>query len=222
MSDDPRSDDLGEIEALLRSLDTDDRSLLDPPDTVWASIERELAADDLVTVDRPPSIDAGQGATVTSLTAARTRRSTWARPLLAAAAALAILAVGAVAVVSRGDDQTIVATARLEHAAGFDALGEGVTTTARLVDDGAAIEVEVDELPAPSDGEDLELWLIRPDADGGVADLVSLGVIGDDDSFAVPPGYDTEVFGVVDISVEPRDGDASHSGRSVVRGSLDV
>ena len=66
------------------------------------------------------------------------------------------------------------------------------------------------------------MWLIRPDAEGNVADLVSLGVIDPESpgSLAVTAGYDPGDYSVVDISVEPRDGDAGHSGRSILGGSL--
>ncbi len=74
--------------------------------------------------------------------------------------------------------------------------------------------------PTPEAGADLEVWLIRPDADGNVADLVSLGVVdpADPGSLDVPGGYVPDAYYVVDISVEPRDGDAGHSGRSILRG----
>ena len=39
-------------------------------------------------------------------------------------------------------------------------------------------------------------------------------------SLAVTAGYDPGDYSVVDISVEPRDGDAGHSGRSILGGSL--
>ena len=77
-------------------------------------------------------------------------------------------------------------------------------------------------LPSPGVGADLEVWLIRPDDAGNVASLVSLGVIDPTDpgSLAVPAGYDPDAYFIVDISVEPRDGDISHSGRTILRGPL--
>lgn len=66
------------------------------------------------------------------------------------------------------------------------------------------------------------MWLIRPDDEGNVADLVSLGVVdpADPGTLDVPAGYNPDVFFVVDISVEPRDGDPAHSGRSILRWPL--
>ena len=94
-----------------------------------------------------------------------------------------------------------------------------------LVDDDGKLLVEFDEadLPKPNDeSADLELWLIQPDADGNPAKMVSLGLVdprkpGD---FEVPAAYDPTVYFVVDISVELHDGNASHSGRSILRGPL--
>jgi hypothetical protein len=39
-------------------------------------------------------------------------------------------------------------------------------------------------------------------------------------TFVVPADLDPDTYTVVDISIEPRDGDEAHSGRSVLRGEL--
>ena len=106
----------------------------------------------------------------------------------------------------------------------FDELGAQAQASAELVvDSGRHSIVIVDAaLPTPEAGTDFEVWLIRPDAAGEVASLVSLGVIDPTDpgSLAVPAGYDPDAYFVVDISIEPRDGDAAHSGRTILRGPL--
>ena len=86
----------------------------------------------------------------------------------------------------------------------------------------------LDALLAVADSDHLFLVsgngdVIEPDDDGAVANLVSLGIVDPEDpgSFDVPAGYDPTVFSVVDISVEPRDGDDTHSGRSILRAGLD-
>ncbi|MEV8268341.1 anti-sigma factor [Microbacterium sp. NPDC076911] len=62
-----------------------------------------------------------------------------------------------------------------------------------------------------------EVWLIRNDA----AALVSLGVLeGETGSFVIPEGLDLVEYSLVDVSVEPLDGDPAHSGDSIVRGEL--
>ena len=107
----------------------------------------------------------------------------------------------------------------------FDALGARARAGADLIagDGGHSIELVDAALPSPEAGADLEVWLIRPDDEGNVADLVSLGVVdpADPGSLDVPAGYDPGAYFVVDISVEPRDGDPTHSGRSILRGPLE-
>jgi hypothetical protein len=67
----------------------------------------------------------------------------------------------------------------------------------------------------PGDGF-LEVWVI----DAEVTKLVSLGPSRPDGTYDLPPGLDPEDFPVVDVSVEPLDGDPAHSGDSVLRGEL--
>ena len=62
-----------------------------------------------------------------------------------------------------------------------------------------------------------EVWLIRNDG----AALISLGVLeGTSGSFPIPAGVDLSEYDLVDISLEPIDGDPGHSGDSIVRGQL--
>lgn len=63
-----------------------------------------------------------------------------------------------------------------------------------------------------------EVWLINVD---GVR-MVSIGLLaaGDDGEFAVPMELIDKGYRIVDISVEPDDGDPTHSGVSVARGEL--
>ncbi len=62
----------------------------------------------------------------------------------------------------------------------------------------------------------LELWLIDPT----VTRLVSLGPLRTDGIYDIPAGVDPAAFPIVDVSVEPVDGDPTHSGDSVLRGEL--
>jgi hypothetical protein len=62
-----------------------------------------------------------------------------------------------------------------------------------------------------------EVWLITADASA----LVSLGVLdGTEQTFPVPADIDLKDYVLVDVSQEPVDGDANHSGDSIVRGEL--
>ena len=208
-SRDRRTD--AELEALLRDVEAADLALLEPPEDVWAGIESTVgAAED----------EHGTAAPIES------RRRVRRRLALAVAAALVVVVAGLAAlVVTRGDSSEVVAAASLAYDPGaFDELGARARASAELVVDGGRHSIVIVDaaLPAPEAGTDFEVWLIRPDAAGNVANLVSLGVIDPTDpgSLAVPAGYDPDAYFVVDISIEPRDGDAGHSGRTILRGPL--
>ena len=185
--------------------------LLEPPDGVWDRIEAATSAD-------PDSFG-----TVVPL-ASRRRIP---RPLAIGVAAVLVLVVAGVVALSlaRDDSGEVVATAVLVYdSENFDALGARAQAGADLVADAESHRILIVDaaLPSPEAGADLEVWLMRPDADGNVAGLVSLGVIdpASPGSLDIPAGYDPGAYFVVDISVEPRDGDAGHSGRSILRGPL--
>jgi hypothetical protein len=204
-----------------------------PPPSVWAGI---AAATGVATAPRPealaaaappppvavppaPAVDVPPAAAPERAPAAvvplRTRRS---RLLLAAAASLVVgvgIGAGAVALGTGDDDGLAVAAAALDPLG-----GSGASGTARVVerDDGSrALELTLDAVPL--DEGYYEVWLL----DEAVARLVPVGVVqsGSDATLELPPGLDLGEYPVVDVSVEPLDGDPSHSGESVVRGVLE-
>jgi hypothetical protein len=95
---------------------------------------------------------------------------------------------------------------------------EGAEGTALLVERGDDRQVEVDlagvDLP---EGSRLELWLLDP----AVSQTISLGVLDEEGPFTVPADVDLSLTPILDVSVEPDDGDPAHSGVSVVRGEID-
>ena len=216
MSEERRMWEDSEIEAALRDFGAEETELLEPPRSVWDGIQAAVG-------EPTPTLGVVTDGVVMEL---RSRRTRVRRVTLAAAAVMLIAAGTATAVaVLRGDSAPVVATADLAHDPGsFDPLGAQAQAGANLVDHGDRHSVEIVDasLPAPGTDADLEVWLIRPDPDGGVADLVSLGVVGfqEPGSLDVPDGYDPDSYYVVDISIEPRDGDPTHSGRSILRGPL--
>jgi len=157
------------------------------------------------------------GPTPATVTPLRPRRS---RLLLAAAAALVVgvgIGAGAVALGSRDDDggAAVAATA-------LDPLeGSGASGQARVVerDDGTLV-LEVDLTAAALRDGFYEVWLI----DESVEDMVSVGVVqgGRRVTLPLPSGIDLGQYPVVDVSVEPLDGDPTHSGVSVARGLLET
>ena len=148
---------------------------------------------------------------------ARHRRSTRAWALVgAAAAALVVVLVGIVVTRDGGDDETVVASTRLEPLPD-EPTGRATPVEARVVEtaDGRRLDLTLpDGLPAPAGF--YEVWLI----DSAVEGMVSLGPARADGTYAVPSDLDVAAFPIVDVSVEEPDGDPTHSGVSVLRGTL--
>lgn len=206
--------DEASIDAILRSMTVADLELEDPPTDLWSSIEASIALEEVMPVSD----------NVVDLTTRFRRRPTI---LVAAAAALMVL-VGVFVASSGSDDSTyeVVGAAELTWADGFVGAGVDASAAAAILVDGDTDAVRLDEtmLPAAPEGEDLELWLIGVDTTGELT-IQSIGVIddpSDDRAYEVPAGFDPDAFDtvLVDISFEPRDGVAAHSGASVVRGPI--
>jgi hypothetical protein len=210
----PPDDDLRALRALARRLEPADVTWETPPDDLWARIDAAAA---------PPSA-AGPGpqaepvepsvAPVVGLDearATRTRRATGALPwLLGVAAAVVVLAAGAWLLDSSGDDSTVLASSTLDQ---LQDVGEG---RAELVDQDGSLQLRLDAAGLDPGEGFLEVWMIDPD----VTQLVSLGPLREDGRYDLPPGLDPEAFPIVDVSVEPLDGDPTHSGDSLLRGQL--
>ena len=190
-----------------------------PPPRVWESIAAAtgVAATPRLTpveVPHPVAEESAPPARDADVLPFRSRR----RPVLLVAAALVagvVVGAGAVAVLqSRDDGQEITAVA-LDPLPDNDASGRA-EVVAR--DDGSRV-VEV-ELDAPAlDDEYYELWLIDRDVVG----MVPLGVVRPGtQTVELPADLDLGEFPLVDVSVEPLDGDPTHSGVSVARGELDT
>ena len=214
MSDEPDgvpTDDelpgMNDIEALLRELDVDDIQPVEPPADVWAGIEKRVA-------DSPAPVHS----------IAHRKRPT-VRWVLAAAAAIVLIVAGTITVVRRRSNDDVLSAAVLKFdAAQFDPRGAGASAEAVLINNDGKYEIRLtnSKLPAVA-GDDLELWLIQPDAQGNPSDIAPVALVaGDGDgTYRVPSGLDPKSHYVVDISIEPRDGDAAHSGRSILRGPLE-
>lgn len=202
--------ELARLEELLRQLDVDDLDPQPAPAAVWEAIELAIAD------DRP-------AAPVRTLTPRRRQTVWWA-------AAAAIVALAGAGVLLRAFDggtrgDVVSAAVLAFDPASFDPRGAGAAARAQLVERDGALVIELTDAELPDvAGSDLELWLIEPDATGTPVDVVPVSLVdrAGDGVYAVPSGIDPATHFVVDISIEPRDGDAAHSGKSILRGALEA
>ncbi|MEV0126852.1 anti-sigma factor [Dactylosporangium sp. NPDC050688] len=156
----------------------------------------------------------------------------WGVTAVVAAAAAAVAAVAAAAgtaLVLRDDPPaTTVASCpagtprvALEALPGAPA-GAGGFACLVTVDGERKLLVHAEGMPAPADG-DYEAWLLDSTSlQGPGLRMQALGVMGAkaDRELTVPGSLDLRKFNIVDISAEPHDGDATHSGKSLLRGTL--
>ena len=215
-------EDEARIDALLRSMTDDDLEFAAPPADLWNDIEAVVFADS-------PSDTMGEesGESPTNNVVDITSRFRRGTAFFAAAAAAVVVVIGAIVVAASGNDSPsfeVVGDARLDWQEGFVDEGVAVTVDATILGTGSAqaVQLSAAALP-PRAGEDLELWLIGIDAAGELT-ISTLGIIESDTdgTYEVPDDFDSSAFDtvLVDISYEPRDGDETHSGASIVRGEI--
>jgi hypothetical protein len=214
-------DDLAALRALARQVQAEPATWEQPPAGLWESIAGEAgvpvaATPEPPTADEPSPADETPpaGETPPAPVDLGARRAARRGPLLwmvGAAAAAVVIVVGLVAVLDQPSEPTVLASAPL------DRLGPAGTGDAELVDDDGDLVLQVTTEGLDAGDGFLEVWVIDQD----VSKLVSLGPARPDGTYDLPPGLDPEEFPVVDVSVEPLDGDPTHSGDSVLRGVLE-
>ncbi|MDG6109571.1 anti-sigma factor [Dactylosporangium aurantiacum] len=215
------------------------RDLPAPPQRVWDRIQAELGATGRgapppvrLHTDPPPYRPAmrlfDERAHRRVPPAGRRRGPGRLATVVAVAAAAAVAAVVSVIVViprstapSAAAPCAGVAEVRLETLPGVAA---GVTGYAclRTVGGQRRLYVHTTGMPSRSDG-DYEAWLLDATSlNGPVLRMEALGVMdgsGGQD-FPVSASLDLASYRVLDISAEPHDGNAAHSGRSLLRGTV--
>lgn len=244
------SGDLGRLGDIVRSLTPDDLARHEPPPAVWQAIAARTGtappagtpsppapaptatttgteAPEATTPERPSS-ETGPPAPLRSVeggrpttphpgrhrTTARRPRRTWG--LAAAAAALVlVVVVGAVALTRDDDTGSVVATADLEPLPD-EPTGAATPTRADLVDHDGRLQLDLSTTKLPTPPGYYEIWLI----DTAIEGMVSLGPARADGTYTVPPDVDPADYPIVDVSIEPPDGNPTHSGVSVLRGTL--
>lgn len=192
--------------------------LLEPPGRVWQGIEAELNAPadrDGYAASTTPRLTPVGGTPATHRQRVR-RLATW--PTRIAAGFIGLI-VGAGAVFAwqtfwpRTEQVAFTQLSALP-----DKVGSGTAALDRTNRGGDVLTVDVTKLQPSSTGF-LEVWLLAPDA----KKMVSLGnLLGNRTTFTLPAGLVVADYPVVDVSVEPFDGNPLHSGDSIVRGQLDV
>ncbi|MBU2667946.1 anti-sigma factor [Actinoplanes bogorensis] len=136
------------------------------------------------------------------------RRRKW----LVAAVAAVVLAVVGVIVVVRAPAEQITARATLTPLGTVPPTAGG---DVRVLADGR-LRIDVHNLPLTTGFH--EVWLLDPE---DPAKMVALGSLADRPTLLpVPPGTDLARYRLVDVSDEPHDGNAAHSGHSLLRGTL--
>lgn len=200
---------------------------LPPPEDVWDRVVRELSeSGDLAP---PAAYEASEWSGRAQRTdgserseRAETTRSPARWQGFALAAALVVVAILAAAVLlpltGPADEGTVVAMADLQPLPDVQDLEAVEPADATLVRDGDEQTLRIEDLQLPETDGFYELWLLTEDGD----QLVSLGPISEATREQIPQSVDATRFSIVDISVEPTDGDPSHSGASVLRGALDL
>jgi len=165
-----------------------------------------------VTGAGPATGQPDRGAQVIAMPSRRWRTTTTLGLAAAAAVAVGVVVIG----------PGIVPDAEVEPvaAATLEPFGEHQVQPAsgRVVRTGNGhklLELDLSALP-PLEGDFYEVWLLD-DRDGR---LISLGPVRPDGVYVLPPGVEVGDFPLVDVSIEPPDGDPTHSGNSVLRGSL--
>jgi anti-sigma-K factor RskA len=199
-------------------------------EALWRAISEELRLDNPAAAPGPqtgrsPNLEPAERLAPAQLSQKRTERNEvqrgrWAsrRWAVLAAAAVGVLAgIGVTAVINQGrtDDVQIVSATTLTALPGQSGRGD-----AELVRDNGATALRINvEGSAPS-SEFREVWLINNDGKR----MYALGVLPATGSgtYPVPAqlGDSLDGFTIVDVSIEPYDGNAAHSLKSQVRGTL--
>ena len=187
-----------------------------------ARIAADLAPEERVVPPAPPELfdrieaevagsEPGEGGVV-RLRFGRTSSRTWG--LVTAAAAVVMLAL--VGISTLGD---VAPTEDPVAAATLEPLDDRAQTTqAQLVEQNGDLVLRLTSEELPEDDGYYEVWLIDENVEG----MVSLGPVDAEGGHRLPGGLDPGDFPIVDVSLEPFDGDPTHSGDSLLRGELDL
>ncbi len=202
------------IAGALDEADDVDGPIAPPPPDLWGRIADEVRS----LGGQPDAPDDPVGPSAAPAAPTRPARRRW--PIVAVAAAAAVLLIVAVVAGTSGrrsGGREVVARADLAGD-GLDPGGPGSGTAQLRQQDGAwAVAIRAADLPDPAPGTYYEAWLLG----SGPDQVQSLGALEGTGEFVVPDGLDLADFPLVDVSIEPIDGNPAHSAKSVLRGELE-
>jgi anti-sigma-K factor RskA len=185
------------------------RDLPAPPEHVWHMINADVGTAE--TPRRPEQ--------------RRRRGPTWRTTALIAAAAALIAVVFTLFVVRRAPAPQAACTGAAVRLTPLPGAPSGASATACLLTENGErkLRIAASGLPATADGF-YEVWLIDPSSlptplSVRMATVGTMGTTSSED-FTLPPAVDLKRYSVVDLSAEPNDGNAAHSGHSLLRGTL--
>ena len=185
-----------------------------PTEAMWQSIQVQLASQATAPAPTEAAAEpAPSSPTVTELPRRTPRPRSWL--LMAAAAAVGLIIGAGITTVAVRDRVEVTSSTALEALPGQT--GQG---TADLVNDRGRPELRVQIDAPPTPDRYREVWLINTDGQR----MYTLGVLPDDGraSYPLPPELAGQLqdFTIVDVSIEPYDGNPAHSRQSQVRGTL--
>lgn len=144
------------------------------------------------------------------------------RPALAVAAAVLLFVGGlSVGAASTGDERQLASAPAIQEAklAPVGRLDAGATGSAAVERKGDRIRLRLSGLKPNRPGDFYEAWLMDPK--NGLIGIGSFRVSGNGVvNLDLPVPVGTKRFPVVDISLQPANGKPTHSGHSVLRGTL--
>jgi hypothetical protein len=187
-----------------------------PPERVW----QRIAAATISTEPTPRKPAQPQPRAASERTFDRRSVPPWARQVSLALAASFLSVVLTLAGLRLFEPPpstgpTVAASAQL---AALPTAPSGSRGVARVVDEDAGQRLHLHVTGLPLRPGYYEVWLIDPDT----FQMVSLGVLSDggDELLPLPSTIDLHRYRVVDVSAEDFDGNALHSGQSMLRGTL--
>ena len=184
-----------------------------PIDAMWQSIQAQLAGQSNAATTTETSAEPPPSPPTIAEQRRTPRRRSWF--VVAAAAVLGLIIGAGITTVAVRERVEVTSSTALEALPGQT--GQG---TAELLRDGGRPELRVQIDAPPSPDRYREVWLINTDGQR----MYPLGVLPDDGraTYPLPPALAGQLqgFNIVDVSIEPYDGNPAHSRESQVRGVL--